>query len=331
MTCGGDRASAAASGPVGAARERAYLERHPPLSRDGEAELLNSCEPGACPWCGSGAFKRDGRDRNGVQRYRCRSCGRSFTPATGTIFDTRRPPVSEWAMFLPKPLGSEGEAACARDHLRSSSTPPCWVAKLFLVLAGCQGAARLPGRVWIDETCRPVDRAERVRREDGTELRGLSRNKMCMGVGTDAHGSTPYLHEGRGKTSRARTEAAFGGHIARRSTLVHDREGSHNVLVGRLSLRSEAHDARECARLPDRENPLDMVNQECNPLKKFLRAHTGFRAADLQGWLDVCWVSRNVGSDMEERVAWVLDRAMRFRGSLRYREFYSGRRSSGAQ
>lgn len=330
MTYGDDRVSAAASGLVGATRERAYLERHPPLSRGGEAEFLNSYEPGACPWCGSGGFKRDGHDRNGVQRYRCRSCGRSFTPATGTVFDSRRLPVSEWAMFLPKLLGSESEAACARDHLRSSTTPPYWVAKLFLVLAGCQDAATLSGRVWIDETYWPVDPPERASRPDGTALRGLSRNKVCIAVGVDAHGSTLYLSEGRGKTSRARTESAFGGHIARRSELVHDREPSHNALVELLDLESEAHDARACSRLPDRDNPLDMVNQECNLVKKFLRAHSGFRVADIQGWLDLYWVSRNVGGDMEERVAWVLDRAMRFRGSLRYRDFFSGKASSGA-
>jgi hypothetical protein len=324
MTCGDGRASAA-SGLVGATRERAYLERHPPLSRDGEAEFFNSYEPGACPWCGSGSFKRDGHDRNGVQRYRCRSCGRSFTPATGTVFDTRHLPASEWAMFLPKLLGSESDAACARDHQRSSSTPPYWVAKLFLVLAGCQDGVTLSGRVWIDEAYWPVDKPERVARPDGSALRGLSRNKMCIGVGVDSHGSTLYASEGRGKTNRSRTEAAFGGHIARRFELVHDREPSHNVLVERLGLDSEAHDARECARLVDRDNPLDMVNQECNLLKKFLRSHSGFRVADLQGWLDVYWVSWNVGDDMDERVAWVLDRAMRCRKTLRYRDFFGGR------
>ena len=181
MTCS-DSHEAAASKLAATVHEKVRLERHPPLASGGEAEFFSSYVPETCPWCGSALFKRDGHDRNGVQAYRCRSCGRSFTPATGTIFDSRRLPASEWAMFLPKILGSESEAACARDRQRSSATPPYWTARLFRVLAGCQDGAMLEGRAWIDETYWPVDRRDRVLRPDGTELRGLSRNKICIGV-----------------------------------------------------------------------------------------------------------------------------------------------------
>ena len=133
MTCS-DSHEAAASKLAATVHEKVRLERHPPLASGGEAEFFSSYVPETCPWCGSALFKRDGHDRNGVQAYRCRSCGRSFTPATGTIFDSRRLPASEWAMFLPKILGSESEAACARDRQRSSATPPYWTAKLFRVL-----------------------------------------------------------------------------------------------------------------------------------------------------------------------------------------------------
>lgn len=118
----GDSAKATASRLAGETRKAAYAERHPSLSRDGEAEFFDAYAPEACPRCGSLRFKRDGHDRNGVQRYRCLDCRRTFTPATGTISGTRHLPVSEWAMFLPKILGSESGAACTCDHQRSSET-----------------------------------------------------------------------------------------------------------------------------------------------------------------------------------------------------------------
>lgn len=329
MTCS-DSHEAAASKLAATVHEKVRLERHPPLASGGEAEFFSSYVPETCPWCGSALFKRDGHDRNGVQAYRCRSCGRSFTPATGTIFDSRRLPASEWAMFLPKILGSESEAACARDRQRSSATPPYWTAKLFRVLAGCQDGAMLEGRAWIDETYWPVDRRDRVLRPDGTELRGLSRNKICIGVGADAQGTTLYVSEGRGKTSGARTWEAFGTHIAPGTTLVHDLEPSHRILVARLHLESEAFNAKACIGLPDDRNPLRRVDEECGLLKKFLRVHGSFRASDIQGWLDLCWVSRNIGSSMTEKVAWVLDRAMRCRTTLRYRDYYQKKPSSGS-
>ena len=46
-------------------RRAAYAESS---SRDGEAGLFDAYTPKACPWCGSARFKRDGHDRNGVQR-----------------------------------------------------------------------------------------------------------------------------------------------------------------------------------------------------------------------------------------------------------------------
>ena len=65
---------------------------------------------------------------------------------------------------------------------------------------------------------------------------------------------------------------AFGGHIERRSEHMLDKEKSHAVLAKRLNLESKAYDAKKCCTLPDRDNCLDMVNQECNLLKSLLRS-----------------------------------------------------------
>ena len=119
----------------------------------------------------------------------------------------------------------------------------------------------------------------------------------------------------------------FGSHMERSSELVHDREKPHRVLAERLDLESGACDAKRCCMLPDKDSPLNMASQECSLLKKFLRSHSGFRAADIQGWLDLWWVSRNVGDTMDEKAAWVLDRAMRCRKVPRYKDFYAKKTS----
>ena len=328
MTCS-DSHEAAASKLAATVHEKVRLGRRPPLASSGEAEFFSSYVPEACPWCGS-LFERDGHGRNGVQAYRCRSCGRPFTPATGTIFDSRRLPASEWAMFLPKTPGAR-----ARRHARattrgrpprprtgqrgsSASSPaarmvPCW--------KGVPGSMRHAGRSAGGAACSGPT---------GRSWGGLSRNKICMGVGADAQGTTLYALEGRGKTSGARTREAFGTHIAPGSMLVHDLEPSHRILVARLHLESEACNAKACIGLTDDRNPLRRIDEECGLLKKFLRVHGSFRASDIQGWPDLYWVSRNVGGSMTEKVAWVLDRAMRCRTTLRYRDYYQKRPSSGS-
>jgi transposase-like protein len=40
----------------------------------------------SCPACGARSVRKDGRDRRGVQVYRCRECRRRFTAPSATPF-----------------------------------------------------------------------------------------------------------------------------------------------------------------------------------------------------------------------------------------------------
>lgn len=77
-----------------------YRYRHAGAGLVGEADFFNGYDRDACPRCGSPAIEGNGRDANGVRRWRCLSCGRAFNPATGTVFDGRKLPVADWTEFL---------------------------------------------------------------------------------------------------------------------------------------------------------------------------------------------------------------------------------------
>ena len=159
---------------------------------------------------------------------------------------------------------------------------------------------------------------------DGKLLRGLSRNQMCIGVGRDAEASV-FLWEGFGKTSSKKTMEAFGGRIERGSHLVHDKERGHARLVRELELTESVYNSKEVCKLPDKDNPLAEVNDLCFLLKHFLKAHSGFRRDNLQGFLDVFYVMSNPPESKMEKAAFVLDRAMRVPKTIRFREFYNVR------
>ena len=142
-------------------------------------------------------------------------------------------------------------------------------------------------------------------------------------------GAAVFADEGLGKTSGARTVAAFGGRVARGSTLVHDTENGHNRLVRELGLRSERSNSKLIKRLPDSENPLAAVNRLCCLLRLFLDSHSGFDRAMLDGYLDLFWAMVNPPADKMEKAAFVLDRAMRNPKELRYRDVYEKKPSSG--
>lgn len=67
-----------------------YESKHPTLKGSPEVALINSFVPKACPHCGSDGYRKKGFTSNGVQRFVCNSCGRSFCALTGTGFDRSR-------------------------------------------------------------------------------------------------------------------------------------------------------------------------------------------------------------------------------------------------
>lgn len=74
-----------------------YDQRHPDAD-ESEIQMINSYMPKYCPYCGSEKFTKKGLDAIGIQRYKC-VCGKIFKPTTGTIFESRKIPVSEWIEY----------------------------------------------------------------------------------------------------------------------------------------------------------------------------------------------------------------------------------------
>ena len=113
------------------------------------------------------------------------------------------------------------------------------------------------------------------------------------------------------------------------STLVHDKEDSHNAVVRELGPSGEAHDSRAIRGLPDEESPLRRASGLCFLLRTLPGIHTGFDRANLQGWLDLFHVMTDPPHDRLRKAAMLLDRAMTSPNTLRYRDFYGQRPSFG--
>jgi len=298
-----------------------YGERHPSLKVSGEAEMINSHVPTKCPSCGSPAFKKFGLSSNRIQRYRCR-CGRTFLSTTGTIFDERRIPISEWLEYCLNLFRHVSITADSWNNKNAFTTSRYWLQKLFLTLKDSQNGMILSGTVWLDETYYTVRSEDIVYHEDGKKLRGLSRNQICIGVAMD-NNHTIFLVEGVGKTSQKKTYETFKDHIVPGSTLIHDKEGAHTKLVRKLSLVSKAHLSKELKGLSDKDNPMYPVNHAHAILMRFLHAHSSFVRSDLQGYLDLFAFVTNPPGDMLEKVDLVIEMAFRNPKLLRYRDYYS--------
>ena len=169
-----------------------YENRHRKISVCGEADMINSHKPPKCPFCGAIDFKRSGHTRSGIQRYMC-CCGKTFLPTTGTIFDEHRISISEWTDYCLNLFHHVSITADSWNNRNAFKTSRYWLQKIFLTLEGIQDNIVLSDKIWLDETFYSVRSEDTVRKEDGSLLRGLSVNKICIGVATDKKNSIMFV------------------------------------------------------------------------------------------------------------------------------------------
>ncbi len=171
---------------------------------------------------------------------------------------------------------------------------------------------------------------DRAQKEDGSNPRGLFKNKICVGVATDKT-NTIIIAEGFGKPSQKMSYETFAGHIAPGSVLVHDKEPTHKKLVRELNLVSEEYASKDLKGLDDFENPLDPVNNLHYLIKRFLYAHSGFDRSQIQGYLNLYAFVVNLPSDRLEKVDKILNLVFENPKLLRYRDRTSVNKEFGVK
>lgn len=294
-----------------------YDKKHPSVKDSLERELLDNYQVKACRHCGSKSFQSYGKTAAGTRRYYCNDCHRTFTILSNTIFDQRKIPISEWLDFLLSLMGNGSFSLTSKSNRNAFNTTKYWFRKVFLLLTDWQDSIMLEGDVYLDETYYSVISSEQMMNADGTKPRGLSSNKICIGVASDGKNTIAFV-EGKGKPSKKQAWEAFGSHIAPGSLLIHDGDNSHSILIEKLKLTEEVHTTEDTKGLKDEENPLFTINRTHFFLKRFLNAHSGFNRAELQNYLNFfCFVSR--GKSKFEKVEELMEIAFQKSNFLRYR------------
>lgn len=301
--------------------EEYYSERHSAIEESGEAEMINSYIPVNCPFCESVKFKKSGHTKSGIQRYMC-VCRKSFVPTTGTIFDEHKISISKWIEYCLNLFRHVSITANSWSNKNAFTTSRYWLQKLFLTLETVQDSVVLSDCVWLDETFYTVRSKDIVTKDDGSKLRGLSKNQICIGVATDKQYSLFFV-EGTGQPTQKKTLETFRSHIKPGSILIHDEEDAHMKLVKELSLDSRAYSSKDLKELADKDNPLNPVNRCHDILKKFLNAHSSFGRDNLQGYLNLFAFVTNPPVEMLEKVELMIKLAFQNPKSLRYRDFYA--------
>lgn len=276
-----------------------YDAKHPKASLD-EVAFINSIPIKRCPLCESMTIVKNGHRKDGIQRYLCKECNTRFTPLTNTIFDSRKIPISEWIEYLLHLFEFHSIQSTAYDNRNSPSTSKYWIYKVFEVLKGIQDEVKLDGTIYLDETYFTKIKSQTITK-NGKKLRGISKNKIGVGVACNDRASI-FIVTNTSKPSRASTKRTYEEHIVKGSTLIHDDEKSHNVLIEDLELKNESYSSIELKKMNDKENPLYPVNHLHLLLKKFMREHGGYDREYLQDWMNLFWFIMNEPKDKYDKV-----------------------------
>ena len=235
-----------------------------------------------CPICGSDNAVSFGYSPEGLPRYRCSECGKHYTLLSNTIFHSTNKSFDTWALYLTLmtfnvPL-EMAEEVCGMSH----PTAMLWRQKVFATVDGYQEHLYLRDRVWIDETY--VFDSTLLHDDNFKQKRGLSRNLICIVVAIDIHKNTYAVICGHGKPSATRIYKALKDHIVKGSTIVHDGEKAHNMLIEKLELVGEAYiaDTKDKNYL---EN-MALINNLCYWLKRYIYRFIGMRMDNLQSYLN---------------------------------------------
>lgn len=295
--------------------------KHQPFSVD-EIKLVNSLEVKQCPYCHSETIKKNGKRKDGTQRYLCLACGRGFNPLTGSLFDSRKIPIAEWIEFLVHLFQYESLSVSSLDNRNVRSTGRYWMEKVFVALKHYQDGIVLGDVFWIDETFVKKKPADMVSSQNGKHKKGLSRNLICVATATDGYHSVLYV-VGSGKPSSSKLIKAMNGHVKQGARMIDDDENAHSLLASRYGLERETHPTKETKGLPDKDNPMDMVNRLHRFFKKYISHHGSYDRDEIQDWCNLFSFIWNHHGNVAKAVVDLLEIAISTKKIVKYRSVMS--------
>jgi len=201
-----------------------------------------------CPHCRCANWQRHGR-ANGLQRYRCRQCRRTFNDLTGTPLARLRL-RAKWLDYLSALLASRPVRAAAEQVQVHRNTAFRWRHR-FLERVKDDRPACLNGIAEADEMfllesqkgSRKLDRAPR-KRGGAADRRGISCELDCILVARDRSGRTIDAATGRGALNKAQLERHLLPYLDRQVLLVTDAHAAYRAFARAHGIAHQAVNVR---------------------------------------------------------------------------------------
>ena len=121
------------------------------VSNDSTTEPVIHSQNITCRKCNATLISKYGKDKNGKQRYRCKSCGAIFYDTSYSVVSKTRHDLSVWKKYIQFLLKGSSLSECAKACSISVQTAFIWRHKILHALQSDQVDRVLGGVVEIDD------------------------------------------------------------------------------------------------------------------------------------------------------------------------------------
>ena len=206
---------------------------------------LRFSENRVCPFCGGTHVVKNGKRKDGTQKYICKECGRNPLATSNSILCGTHKDLATWLTFIECELNDEPLNQTAEKCEIHVNTALNWRYKLHEAVSKCQKETRLNGIIELDETYPAVSyKGNHSKNKDFTmprephkrgsqvNKRGLSDELLCISCAVDTAGNVIGRSIKLGAVSYAGLSALYGeNHIAENSVIVTDSCASYILLA----------------------------------------------------------------------------------------------------
>ena len=193
-----------------------------------------------CPVCGATHVVRNGKRKDGTQKYICKDCGKSFVITTNSIVSGTRKDLNVWIKYVDCLLNGFSVRKAAEECGIHRNTAFAWRHKILDALQNMANDVIFDGIVEADETFFTISYKgnhkkskkftmprEPHKRGNSTHVRGLSSEKVCVPCAVNRSGMSIAKVSNTGRVSTKDLHEIYDGRIDPSATLVTDKMNSY--------------------------------------------------------------------------------------------------------
>lgn len=177
-----------------------------------------------CPVCGATHVVRNGKRKDGTQKYICKDCGKSFVITTNSIVSGTRKDFNVWIKYVDCMLNGFSVRKAAEECGIHRNTAFAWRHKILDALQNMANDVILDGIVEADETFFTISYKgnhkkskkftmprEPHKRGNSTHIRGLSSEKVCVPCAVNRSGMSIAKVSNTGRVSTKDLHEIYDG------------------------------------------------------------------------------------------------------------------------